>query len=201
MSYKILNASQPSPQPIRGIGDLQTDSAAAIAWLWNETRAFVAKFPFQDRIDVNDVNQAITDIANYIAAQSGSNNATIPSSAQAIFWNDLVPSTQSEWKKAAPWTGHPTYTGYRLSPETIQKAGASIGYYVSAFRTGSGTAGGGGTGGGGAAGGGSQWSWVTDLLKSPWALLGIGAAMFGVLYVIKKQQIKGKGGVRWGTLS
>lgn len=190
MSYQLLDVSNPAPQPVHGIGDLQADSAAALAWLWNETRPFVAKFQYQDRIDVNDVNQVITDIANYIAAQSGSNNATIPGSAQAIFWNDLVPSTQSEWKKAAPWTGHPTYTGYRLSPETIQKAGASIGYYVSAFRTGSVT--GGGTGGG-AAGGGSQWSWVTDLLKNPLTLLGLGGVAFGVLYVVKKRQIAGKG--------
>jgi len=195
MSYDILAVPlQSSPALMSGLGDLASDRQAGVVWLWNETRPFVAKFQFQDRIDVDDVNRLIADMANYIVSASGYNAPAVMDSAQAIFWNDLSPNTQSEWKKTATWAGHPTVTGYRLSAETINKAGTSIGESVSAFRSmvGGGGGGGGTEGGGGASDGGLQWSWITNAMKSPWALVGLGVAAFGALYFVKKRQIAGK---------
>jgi len=192
MGYEILNVPK---APAIGLGDLTSDRAAGAAWMWAETRPYVAKFQFQDRIDVNDVNQVIVDIANRIASQSGSSNPAIANTAQAIFWNDLCPNTQREWKKESVWKDHPTYTGYRLNMETIAKAGTSVGESVNAYRTEAGRGAGGESGGGVTepAGGGLQWPGFAGMLKSPWALLGIGAAAFGVLWLVKKRQIKGKG--------
>lgn len=100
-----------------GLGDLETEKTAGVAFIWNVTAESRGKFQYGDRIHENDVNNIISAIANYMAGRTGYNPGSHGAVAFATFWDWISPKNQSEWYKNK---------GYRISPESLNRAGVHI---------------------------------------------------------------------------
>lgn len=99
------------------IGDLETEKTAGVAFIWNVTAESRGKYQYGDRIHKDDVNNIISAIANYMAGRTGYSPGSHGAVAFATFWDWISPKNQSEWYKN---------NGYRISPETLNRAGVHI---------------------------------------------------------------------------
>jgi hypothetical protein len=148
---------------VDGLGDLEADKAAGRAFLMEATRPYRdAWLPFHDRIKASDVSPLIGTVATYIANQSGSTNAEIPSVAGGIVTQIMLPENISGGE-------HFKDGGYRLNGDTVNNAGDAIGIAIDRFR---------GLGAGGGAGD------LLSILTSPWVLAG--AAGLGLFWWLKR---------------
>lgn len=148
---------------VDGLGDLEADKAAGRAFLMEATRPYRdAWLPFHDRIKASDVSPLIGTVATYIANQSGSTNAEIPSVAGGIVTQIMLPENISGGE-------HFKDGGYRLNGDTVNAAGDAIGIAIDRFR---------GLGAGGGAGD------IMSILTSPWVLAG--AAGLGLFWWLKR---------------
>jgi hypothetical protein len=154
------------PYKVDGLGDLAADKAAGRAFLMEATRPYRdAWLPFHDRIKASDVSPLIGTVATYIANQSGSTNAEIPSVAGGIVTQIMLPENISGGE-------HFKDGGYRLNGDTVNAAGDAIGIAIDRFRS---------LGTGGLPGGAGD---LLSILTSPWVLAG--AAGLGLFWWLKR---------------